>query len=216
MNTLTKIVSGLFLAFCLGGVAGAQTRIGTIDLNKVFNGYWKTKEAKAMIDDQRAVMEKELNKMIETGNKAADDYKTLLAAASDTLHSPEQRDKDKKAAEDKLKAIKDLQDDIERERRRDASTLEDQSVRMRSNILDEIRTAINAKAKEAGFSMVIDISAESGAKTPIVLYTSADANDITDKVSDDLNRGRSTTAPPAPPAPTPPPAAGKDAPGKKK
>jgi outer membrane protein len=198
MNTLNKIILGLFLASFLGATAGAQTKIGTVDLNKIFNGYWKTKEAKNMIDDQRAGFEKDLNKMMDTGNKAADEYKKLLADASDPLLSAEQRDKNKKAAEDKLKGMNDLKEDINRERARDASTLEEQSSRMRNNILDEIRTAINAKAKEAGCSLVIDVSAESAAKTPIVLYTSPDANDLTDKVSEDLNRSHSGTSAPAP------------------
>jgi outer membrane protein len=197
MNTLNKIILALFMASFLGANAGAQTKIGTVDLNKIFNGYWKTKEAKNMIDDQRAAMEKDLNKMMDTGNKAADEYKKLLADASDPLLSSEQRDKNKKAAEDKLKAMNDLKEDINRERTRDAATLEEQSTRMRNNILDEIRTAVNAKAKEAGCSMVIDVSAESLAKTPIVLY-STDANDLTDKVSEDLNRSHSSTSTPAP------------------
>jgi outer membrane protein len=197
MNTLNKIILGLFLASFLGANAGAQTKIGTVDLNKIFNGYWKTKEAKNMIDDQRAAMEKDLNKMMDTGNKAADEYKKLLADASDPLLSVEQRDKNKKAAEDKLKAMNDLKEDINKERTRDATILEEQSTRMRNNILDEIRTAVNAKAKEAGCSLVVDVSAESIAKTPIVLYT-ADANDLTDKVSEDLNRSHSSTSTPAP------------------
>jgi Skp family chaperone for outer membrane proteins len=197
MNVLSKVVLGLFLASFLGGTAWAQGRIGTIDLNKVFSRYWKTQEAKAMIDDQKAAMEKDLAKMVDAGRKATEEYNSLLAGASDMTLSPEQRDKNKKAAEEKLKGLRDLQDDIDREKRRDASTLDEQSQRMRSKILEEIRNAVNAKAKEAGYSMVIDSSAESFNKTPILLYSSSDANDLTDKISEDLNRSHLTSPAPS-------------------
>jgi Skp family chaperone for outer membrane proteins len=192
MNAFSKIVLGLFLASFLDGSAWAQARIGTIDLSKVFTRYWKTQEANAMIADQGAAMKKDLDAMTETGKKYTEEYNSLLAEASNTTLSPEQREKNKKAAEDKLKAIRDLQDDMDRENRRDTATIEEQKARMRSKILDEIRNAVSAKAKEAGYTMVVDSSSQ------VFVYIATDANDLTEKVSDDLNRSHTTSPAPSP------------------
>ena len=57
---------------------------------------------------------------------------------------------------------------------------------MRDNILGEIRTVINNKAKAGNFSMVIDYAAESINKTPVVMYNNGE-NDITQAVLAQLN-----------------------------
>ena len=83
----------------------------------------------------------------------------------------------------------------------------EQRNRMRTSIIDEIRKVVDAKAKAAGYSLVIDIAAESVNTTPIVLYCNNES-DITDAVLAQLN----STAP-ADTASSDKPAAAK--PGKK-
>ena len=58
--------------------------------------------------------------------------------------------------------------------------------RMRNNILGEIRTIVNAKAKSGNYSMVLDTASETINKTPVFLYTNNE-NDITDMVLQQLN-----------------------------
>jgi hypothetical protein len=57
---------------------------------------------------------------------------------------------------------------------------------MRNNLLGEIRTAINSKAKSVGCALVLDTSAESAQRAPVILYNSGD-NDITEAVIQQLN-----------------------------
>jgi Skp family chaperone for outer membrane proteins len=190
MKLLCKLAVGLFLAALLGGNAWAQPRIATIDLKKVLNRYWKTQEVKAILEDRRVTMEKELSKLGDDGKKLMKEYEESLADAGNTAMSSEQRDKSKKTAEEKLKAVRDLQDDIERLKRQDLTLLDEQNTRMFNNLMTDVRNTIGAKAKEGGFAMVIDSSAESAGKTPILLYTSGDAPDLSDKVSEDLERSR--------------------------
>ena len=57
---------------------------------------------------------------------------------------------------------------------------------MREKILGAIRDIINAKAKATGYSLVIDVAAESVNQTPVVMYNNGD-NDITGAVLKELN-----------------------------
>src|SRR5256885_7097640 len=170
-NLLRKMIPGLLLMSLLGGSAHAQSRIGTVDLKKIFENYWKTKQADAALKDRAQDMEKEHKSMLDDWKKAKEDYQTLLSSANDQAVSSDQRDKRKKLAEDKLKQIKEAEDNIGQYERTAKQTLDDQRKRMRDNILGEIRTALNAKAKSAVYSLVIDTAAESVNNTPIVLYT---------------------------------------------
>ena len=46
---LRKLLPALLLISLLGSSASAQTRIGTVDLRKIFDSYWKTKQADAAL-----------------------------------------------------------------------------------------------------------------------------------------------------------------------
>jgi outer membrane protein len=197
MNKCTKVfILGLLLMTVSAGAAMGQGRIGTIDLKKVFDTYWKTKQADAVIKDRAADMEKEYKNMLGDFEKSKTDYQNTLSDANNQALSSEERDKRKKSAEDKLKQLKELEDTITTYRRTATTTLEDQKKRMRDNILGEIKTIVTAKAQAAGFSMVIDSAAESFNATPVVMYLASDSNnDITTPVLSQLNAGAPTDTP---------------------
>ena len=185
-NLLYKSIPVWLLISALTGSAWAETRIGTVDLRKVFEGYWKKKQAEAQLKDRQADMEKEDKNMLEDYKKMKEEYQNLLSSANDQAASPEERDKRKKATEDKLKQLKDLEDTIRQYETQARNTLLDQSQRTRSKIIDESRTVVSAKARTAGYSLVIDTAAESANATPVILFTNNE-NDITDAIIKELN-----------------------------
>ena len=105
-SLLRKIVPPLLLVCLMSGPAWGQGRIGTVDLRKLFDGYWKTKQADAALKDRAADIEKEHKNMLDDWKKAKDDYQALLTEANNQTLSLEERDKRKKSAEDKFKQIK--------------------------------------------------------------------------------------------------------------
>jgi outer membrane protein len=185
-HLLGKIIPGLLLISLLSSSAWAQGRLATVDLRKVFDGYWKTKKADAQLKERAADMEKEHKTMLDDWKKGKEDYATLLGDANNQVLSPEERDKRKKSAEDKLKQLKEIEDTIQQYERQARTTLDEQRKRMRDSILEEIKTALTAKAKTAGYSLVIDIAAESANTTPVVLYCNNE-NDMTSAILDQLN-----------------------------
>ncbi len=193
---LLNLVSGLVLVSLGSSSSWAQSHIATIDLRKVFDNYWKTKQADASLKDHAAEMEKEHKNMFEDWKKAKEAYNELLASANDQAVSSDERDKRKKAAEVKLKFIKDTEETILQYEKQARITLDDQKRRMRDNILGEIRALLNAKAKTGGYGLVIDTAAETPNSTPIILFSSNE-NDMTDAILTQLN----TTAPADTPKP---------------
>jgi Skp family chaperone for outer membrane proteins len=187
-SLLRKIVPALLLVFLTSAPAWGQGRIATVDLRKVFDNYWKTKQADVALKDRAADIEKEHKSMLDDWKKAKDDYQTLLTEANNQTLSLEERDKRKKSAEDKFKQIKDSEDAITQYERQARTTLDEQKKRMRDSILEEIRTTVNGKAKAAGYALVFDTVAESANNTPIVLYSNNE-NDITEAVLSQLNAG---------------------------
>jgi outer membrane protein len=186
MILFRRLVLGLILMSVLGGPALAQSRMATVDLRKVFDGYWKKKQAEAALKERQTDMEKEDRNMVDDYKKAKDEYQSLLASANDQAVSTEERDKRKSGAEEKLRRMKEMEESIATYERQARTTIGEQSQRMRSNILTEIRNVVNAKAKAGNFSLIVDTAAESINNTPIFLYTNNE-NDITDAVLQQLN-----------------------------
>jgi Skp family chaperone for outer membrane proteins len=190
MKSILRVIfpTVLLLVF-LSGSALAQTgKIATVDMRKLFDGYWKTKQAENALNDRKAELDKEDRSFIDGLKKDRDEYQKLLDTANDQAVSADERGKRKQAAADKYQQIKDSETTIAQFERQAQVTLGEQSQRMRANILAEIKTAVAARAKAAGCAMVVDSAAETINQTPIMLYNDGE-NDLTAAVLAQLNEG---------------------------
>ncbi len=202
-------LAALILTLVLGGLAAdrptpAAGAIAVVDLKKVFDGYWKTKQADLVLKQEAGELDKRRKDMVTDGQKAQDEYKKLLESTTDSAVSVEERDKRKKSAEGKLRELQIIEESIGQFDRSARAQLGEKQRNMRDKIVVEIREVLNKKARAAGYAAVLDSAAESAVGTPIVLFNAGLA-DLTEEIIAQLN----STAPagalvtPPPPAPTP-------------
>jgi outer membrane protein len=184
---LMRWIPGVLLFVLMGGVAQAQIKVATVDLSRVFTNYWKYKQADAALQEMKAEMARSDKELIDSRLKAVESYQKLLADANNQVLSSEERDKRKKSAEEKLKEVKELEQSIVQFEQQAKARLTEQSLRMRDNILVEIRAAVNSKGKAGNYTLLLDSAAQSADRTPMLLYSSGE--DITDSVLAQLNAG---------------------------
>jgi outer membrane protein len=177
--------------------ASAQTKTATINLQKVFDGYWKTKQADLQLHDQAVEVEKQRKEMIDGYEKVAKDYKKLLDDANDQAVSADERDKRKKAAESKFREMQDIETSVRQFENSSTTRLGEQKRRMREKILGEVTKVIKADASQSGYTLVIDTAAQSKDFTPIVVYSAIGTDDLTDKVLVELNANAPSDLPKA-------------------
>ena len=163
--------------------SSAQTKIATVDMKKLFNGYWKKKTAEAALDTRKAELRREIKDMADGLEKAQADYKKLLEQASDPAISADERDKRKLAATSKAKDINSTKGALEQFQRQAETQLADQSQRMSANIVAEIQKAVADKAKAGGYMAVLN-----SGTVEVVVFTDA-STDISDSVLNQLNAG---------------------------
>jgi len=178
------------LVLCVSPLQAQTNRIGTIDLKKIFDGYWKTKQADAQLKELGSSMDKAHKSMVEDYQKASEAYKKLLESVNDKAVSAEEQEKRKKAAEGRLREAQQIENDIQTYDRSARTQLQEKQRVARDKILGEIRDAVNAKARGGGYSIIIDTAAETVNGTPVILFNNNE-NDITDEILNRLN----TTAP---------------------
>jgi outer membrane protein len=175
------------LVALLGSPAWAETRIATVDMAKLFDGYYKTKQAQAALDQRAADIEKERAQMVEDWKKLKQDYQTSLADANDQVVVAEVREQRKKIADDKLKQLKKAEEALSEYGRSAQVAYTDQKDRVMRKVVDEIRSVLDAKAKAGGYALVFDVAATSSTGLPIILYHNDNQNDLTQAALDQLN-----------------------------
>jgi outer membrane protein len=183
MKNLCYSILTVTLLVVMAVSASAQTKVATVDMKKLFSGYYKTKLAQSSLETRKIELRKEIKDMSDGMEKAQADYKQLLDQANDQTLSAVERDKRKQSATDKAKEVATSRGAIEQFQRQAETQLADQSQRMSANLVTEIQKAVADKAKAGGYSLVLN----SGA-TEVVAFSNGD-NDITAAVLAQLNAG---------------------------
>ena len=205
-NILRTILPAVLLLTFMTGTALAQTKIATVDLQKLFENYWKTKQAQAAINDRVTQFTKDDKSMTDDLKKANDEYQQLLQQVNDPAISPDERDRRKQAANDKLKQLNDRKTDLDQYDRGAQTLLNDQRQRMVEKIRAEIQTAINAAAKAGGYAVVLNTAADgfnigtTSISVPSAVIYSASQVDLTADVLKQLNAGAPIDTTPSAPA----------------
>jgi outer membrane protein len=194
-NILRTIFPAVLLLTFLGGSALAQTKVATVDMDKVFNNYWKTKQAQAAIDNNLSQLDKDDKSMREVLQKATDEYQQLLDQANDPAISAEERARRKQAAAEKQKQLEDRRAAIAQYEQTAQANINNQRQHMSDKIRDDIQSHVNAAAKAGGYAIVLNTatqkitlgSAQFTIPSPVV-YSVSDI-DLTDEVLKQLNAG---------------------------
>ena len=189
------MVPAVLLLTFLSGSALAQTKVATVDLQKLFDNYWKTRQANAAIQDQLAQQAKDEAGWKDDLKKATDKYQQDLAQANDPAISADERDRRKQAAAEELKQLQQRQSAIDLTARTAQARMADQSQHMSEKIRADIMADIAAAAKAGSYTIVLNIAAEGiniGAgriTVPSAVVYNVSEIDLTDKVLKQLNAG---------------------------
>jgi outer membrane protein len=184
------LLSVLFL-FCGAGLANAQIKFGTVDMNRVFSEYYKTKDAQTKYSEQETIANKDLNDRVDSLKKSMQEINQMQADLAKPEMSKETSDAKKKELETKVATARALDKEIADYRSAKQKSLQDQFLRMRKDIVDDIMKSVNDIVKLKSYDIVFDKSGLSAGAIPVVL-TSREEYDFSQEVIDSLNK----TAPP--------------------
>ncbi|MEO7933600.1 MAG: OmpH family outer membrane protein [Chthoniobacterales bacterium] len=188
---LTLTLAALSMAFA--STASAELKVGTVDMNKVFQGYYKTKDAETKINDARAAAKKELDDRIEGYKKQIDEINKLNDELKKTELSNDTKEQKAKTRDEKINDAKGMEKDINDFRVTREKQLQEQAVRMRNGIVEEINKLIQDKVTAENFDIVFDRSGASLNSVPFLLYA-RDTFDFSQTIIDTLNKGQTAPA----------------------
>jgi len=194
MNRKPLVAAAILAALLPCTSALAQGKVGVINLTKVFDEFWRTKQADVQIKDRLTEFEKMGQSMYDDYKKANEEFGKQIEAANDPALSKEETEKRRKDLDKKRKDILEMENNIKQFQGNSQRALMEQRGRVRESILRDVRGVIEEKAKSGGYATVLDVSALSATGTPVVIFTTLTGgeNDLSDSVAKAL----AATAPP--------------------
>ena len=191
-----SLLATLLCLSLLGGFAStshAQVKIGTVDMNKIFSAYYKTKDAEARINEARNSAKQELDERMDTYKKNLDQINKLNDDLASPALSADSKSTKSKERDDLIQETKNLEREITEFRETREKQLQEQAVRMRNGIVDEITKLVLDKVKTENYDLVMDRSGLSLNGVPILIFAK-DGLDFSDDIITELNKNKPTDA----------------------
>lgn len=189
------VTTALAIAIALPTAAFAQgtLKIGTVDMNKAFQEYSKTKEAEKKINEARDAAKKEYDDRADAYKKALEDLNAITKQLDAPALSADAKAQKAKERDEKIGNIKTMEREINDFRQTRERQLQEQALRMRKGIVEEITGIVMDKVKAGSMDLVFDKSGMSLNGVPLLMY-SKDNVDFTADVIAVLNKpGRQST-----------------------
>ena len=180
------------LSLAAGAVQAVEQRVVFVNMEKCFSEYYKTKLADAQLKAQADSFKSERKKLVDEFQRKQDAFNKARDEAQNVALSEDARNKKRTEAEELLVEIRDNEGKIRRYDEQKQKSLDEQSRRMRKDIVTEIRESITAYSRTQGYTAVFDASGDSMNLVPLTLYNDPTA-DITEAVIGLLNKGKPRT-----------------------
>ncbi len=186
---MNKLLLACLLVLAPVSLASADIRIAVIDLGKAFDGYYKTKEDNARLQEKKTSYEKEIQELINDYQRMGGEAQTLDKAANDQTLSAQARQDKSTALNAKKQDLLNLQNKIQEMKVERNREIQEEFMRRHKEIVDEISKVVTDYSGPQGYDLVIDkssLSALSG--SPVMLYNSSKLIDITQDIIALLNK----------------------------
>ena len=194
MKKSLSTILALTLALPIAALAQGTTKIGTVDMQRAFKEYNKTKEAEVKINDAKNAAKKEYDDRAESYKKALDEINNLNKQLESPALSADKKTQTAKERDDKIANIKNMEREISDFRQTRERQLQEQLMRVREGIVKEITDVVMEKVKAGNMDLVFDKSGMSINGVPFLLF-SHDNIDFTNDIIAVLNKpGRAASS----------------------
>ncbi len=170
MKKLLSLALTSMLALPLAAFGQGTLKIGTINMDRAFKEYGKTKEAEKKINDAKDAAKKEFDDRTDSYKKALEEVNNLNKQLESTALSADKKTQLAKDRDDKINNIKNMEREINEFRQTRENQLREQALRMRDGIVKEIMDVVNDRVKTMNMDLVFDKSGLSVMISPTMLW----------------------------------------------
>ena len=177
----------LLSTMLLGTSHAAPTKIGIVDMLRIYKEYYKTKSNEALLEKDKAEAKVEVDKRLKKFESLRQEFIKKQQVLANTQLAPSLREKTEKEANSMGKELESLQRDIKDFASRRQAQIADKLNRMRKDILKDLHEFVSTSSQASGYDLVFDKSGVSASNNQILLF-SKDAIDFTNDLLKTVNK----------------------------
>jgi outer membrane protein len=182
--TVSAIIISLFIA--MGGFCADQ-KIAVVDMEKLFQNYYKTKISDADLKKQAEIFKDYFTKLNDSLLKLQDEFKEVRDASQNIALSETERENKRISAQDKYRQLKEKENEVKQYNSEKQTQLKEKYEELRNSLLKEITETIRKYCQPQGITLVLDSSGKTLNNIPSVIYRVPDL-DITDVIMKEINK----------------------------
>ena len=177
----------LLSTMLLGTNHAAPTKIGIVDMLRIYKEYYKTKSNEALLEKDKAEAKVEVDKRLKKFESLRQEFIKKQQVLANTQLAAALRQRTETEANSMGKELESLQRDIKDFASRRQAQIADKLNRMRKDILKDLHDFVATSSKDSGYDLVFDKSGVSASNIQILLF-SKDAIDFTNDLMKTVNK----------------------------
>jgi len=187
---MERMIMKKLIFFILGTIfslqISAQDKIAVVDMDELFNGYYKKKIADIELKKQAETYKQYADNLGESLGKLQEEFKKLRDDSLNIALSDVERENKRLAAQDKYRQMKEKEEELKSYSIEKQNIIKAKYEEIREELITEIKAVIARVATKNNFSIVIDKSGKTLNQIPAIVYFNQN-NDITKIVLKELN-----------------------------
>ncbi|MBI5685595.1 MAG: OmpH family outer membrane protein [Verrucomicrobia bacterium] len=176
--------------------ASAQaTKIGSVDMRKLYEEFYKTKVAQRSFDESVGAYKKDYQQRVNDYNKLNEEFQKLREEANNPALTQEKREQKAKSVQEKVLELRKSLEAVKEFEQNSQQYLNDLRRRQNDAILKEILEAVRKKGRDGSYTVIVDNSGfGTVASVPMAVYAD-EKLDFTDMVLKELNANAPASLP---------------------
>jgi outer membrane protein len=187
------VLTTVSFSIALAPVTQAELNVGTVDMNRIFKEYRKTKEADAKLNGAKDAAKKEFDDRATAYKKELEELNALNAQIDAPALAADAKAQKSKQRDDKIAKLKNMEREITEFRQTREQQLQQQMQQLQDTLVKEILAVVLEQAKTKHFDLVFDKSGASLNRFSPILF-SQDQADFTGDVIAALNKAPAQAA----------------------
>lgn len=177
-------MAGVFVAagLVLPVFAAADLKIGVVKMDEVVRAFPDAKSADSRLKEQVDEYESERDLKIAKINDQKKLLEQAATEAQDKALSEAERDRKTDGVKEKLKALREMEQDLRELSSKQQRSLAEMEMRLRKHIMGKLKDIIGQYAKKNDFTVILDATAVGAGGVDVVLF-SADKLDVTEAIT---------------------------------
>lgn len=188
-RSITRLTAALLCLLVVPVVA--EQKFGTIDLKKVFDGYWRTKSYSEQLKNETAESSQELERRTVKLRAEFEAYRKTAEELNNPSLPKDQLDKNQARLAQRADELRESEKDLNTKVQQARELLAQRQDNAKAKVMEDIRKMVAEKGKTGGYDMVFDTSGGTSNGAPLLMFHNG-KNDLSDAVLTQLNANAPT------------------------